>query len=107
MQIKLATAAIVAEPPTQSDEKLLDRFQREAFGYFTKQFNPANGLVTDSGRPGSTASIAVVGFALSCHLVEVERGWMARADAAPSPSMKAITVLVGWAFSAPTAQARP
>jgi hypothetical protein len=82
MQIKLETAVILAEPSTQSDEELLDRFQREAFGYFIEQFNPENGLVADTSGPGAPASIAVVGFALSCYPVGVERGWMARADAA-------------------------
>jgi hypothetical protein len=72
----------VAEPPGQSDEELLDRFQRAAFGYFLEQFNPENGLVADTSRAGAPASIAVVGFALSCYPVGVERGWMARADAA-------------------------
>lgn len=60
----------------------MDRFQRAAFGYFLKQCNPANGLVADTSRAGAPASIAVVGFALSCYPVGVERGWMARADAA-------------------------
>src|SRR5665213_2517422 len=82
MQITLETAAIVTEPPIQSDEELLDRFQRGAFGYFIEQFNPENGLVADTSLPGAPASIAVVGFALSCYPVGVERGWMARADAA-------------------------
>ena len=71
----------VAESPAQSDDELLDRFQRAAFGYFLEQFNPENGLVADTSRAGSPASIAVVGFALSCYAVGVERGWMTRADA--------------------------
>lgn len=72
----------VIEPSVQSDEELLDRFQRAAFCYFLEQFNPVNGLVADTSRPGAPSSIAVVGFALSCYLVGVERGWMTRADAA-------------------------
>jgi len=72
----------VAESPAQSDDELLDRFQRAAFGYFLEQFNPENGLVADTSRAGAPASIAVVGFALSCYPVGVERGWMTRADAA-------------------------
>jgi hypothetical protein len=72
----------VTESPVQSDEELLDRFQRAAFGYFLEQVNPENGLVADRSRAGAPASIAVVGFALSCYPVGVERGWMARADAA-------------------------
>jgi len=61
---------------------LLDRFQRAAFGYFLEQFNPKNGLVADRSRAGGPSSIAVVGFALSCYPVGVDRGWMTRADAA-------------------------
>lgn len=72
----------MVETATQSDEELLDRFQRAAFGYFLNQINAENGLVADTSRAGSPASIAVVGFALSCYPVGVERGWMARADAA-------------------------
>ena len=72
----------MAESSAQSDEELLDRFQRAAFGYFLEQFNPENGLVADTSRAGAPASIAVVGFALSCYPVGVERGWMTRADAA-------------------------
>jgi len=72
----------MSESLPESDEELLDRFQRAAFGYFLEQVNPENGLVADTSRAGSPASIAVVGFALSCYPVAVERGWMARADAA-------------------------
>jgi hypothetical protein len=72
----------VADPPAQSDEELLDRFQRAAFGYFLAECNPANGLVADTSRPDAPASIAVVGFALSSYPIAVERAWMTRADAA-------------------------
>ncbi len=75
-------AELSASPPLSSDQELLDRFQRAAFGYFLEQCNPENGLVADTSRPGSPCSIAVVGFALSCYPVGVERGWMTRADAA-------------------------
>jgi hypothetical protein len=73
---------IVVEASAQSDEGLLDRFQRASFGYFLPECNPTNGLVADTSRAGAPASIAVVGFALSSYPVAVERGWMARADAA-------------------------
>lgn len=64
------------------DDELLDRLQRAAFGYFVDEVNPENGLVADTSREGSPASIAVVGFALSAYPVAVERGWLARDDAA-------------------------
>jgi hypothetical protein len=63
------------------DEQLLDRLQCESFRFFAEQYNPANGLVRDSTEPGKPSSIAVVGFALSCYPIAVERGWMSRAEA--------------------------
>jgi hypothetical protein len=66
----------------ESDEALLERFQRAAFEYFLRECNPANGLVADTTRTAAPASIAVVGFALSCYPVAVERRWMSRAAAA-------------------------
>jgi hypothetical protein len=70
------------DPLDCSDEILLDRFQCAAFRYFVENWNPQNGLVADTNRVGAPASIAVVGFALSCYPVGVERGWMERAEAA-------------------------
>ena len=68
--------------PELTDDALLDRLQRGAFAYFAENINASNGLVADTSRAGSPCSIAVVGFALSCYPVAVERGWMSRADAA-------------------------
>lgn len=64
------------------DDELLDRLERAAFDYFVEETNPRNGLVSDTSRKGSPASIAVVGFALSAYPVAVERGWITRDDAA-------------------------
>jgi hypothetical protein len=69
------------EQDLKQDEILLDRFQRAAFGYFLREFNPENGLVADTTRTAAPASIAVVGFMLSSYPVAVERGWMDRAQA--------------------------
>jgi len=63
------------------NEQALDQLQRAAFGYFLQAVNPANGLIADTSRENSPASIGVVGFALSAYPVAVERGWMQRADA--------------------------
>jgi hypothetical protein len=67
---------------TPADDALLDQLQNAAFGYFLKTSNPANGLIADTTREHSPASIAVVGFALSAYPVAVERGWLTRTDAA-------------------------
>jgi hypothetical protein len=66
---------------TGSDEEMLDRLQRAAFGYFQRTVNPANGLVADTTREGAPCSIAVVGFALTAWAIAVERGWMDREQA--------------------------
>ena len=60
---------------------MLDGLQRAAFDYFVQHGQRSNGLVADTSRPGSHASIAVVGFALSAWPVGVERGWMTRDEA--------------------------
>ncbi|MER9547022.1 hypothetical protein NKI72_34430, partial [Mesorhizobium sp. M0437] len=65
----------------QNDELLSD-IQRLSFDYFLKEANPANGLIADRNTPGSPASIAAVGLALSAYPVGVERGFMTRAAAA-------------------------
>jgi hypothetical protein len=64
------------------DDDLLDSLERAAFSYFVDEINPANGLVADTSRKNSPASIAVVGFALSAYPVAVERGWLTLEDAA-------------------------
>jgi hypothetical protein len=75
----------IAEP----EEQLLDELQKAAFDYFVENVDPKTGLVADTSRKGSPASIAVVGFALSCYPIGVERGWIARADAA-AQTLKAL-----------------
>ena len=55
--------------------------QRQSFGYFQHETNPANGLVIDKTAPGWPASIAATGLALACYPVSVDRGFMSRAAA--------------------------
>jgi hypothetical protein len=66
--------------PAVSHETLKD-VQRETFAYFVHEANPKNGLIADSTRPGSPASIAAVGLALSSYPVGVERGFITRTAA--------------------------
>jgi hypothetical protein len=82
----------------QSDEALLDRLQHAAFRYFTEFASADSGLVADTSRPGSPCSIAVVGFALSCYPIAVERGWMTRPEACER-SLRTIRFLVSSAQS--------
>ena len=45
----------------------LEKLQRETFGYFLHETNPANGLVIDKTAPDWPASIAATGLALACY----------------------------------------
>jgi hypothetical protein len=71
----------MAEISALTDEALLDRLQRAAFGYFVQAMSPSNGLVAVNSSENAPVSIAVVGFALSSYPEAVERRWMMRADA--------------------------
>ncbi len=66
---------------SEDDDALIAQLQRAAFDYFLQQVDPVSGLVADTSRPGSPVSIAVVGFALTCYPIGVERGWMTRESA--------------------------
>jgi hypothetical protein len=59
----------------------LEKLQRETFGYFLHETNPANGLVIDKTASDWPSSIAATGLALACYPVSVERGFMSRASA--------------------------
>jgi hypothetical protein len=59
----------------------MEALQRDTFNYFVHEVNPDNGLVIDKTHPGTPASIAAVGLALSSYPVGVERGFMTRGAA--------------------------
>lgn len=61
--------------------KVMEALQRDTFNYFVHEANPVNGLIIDKTKPGTPASIAAVGLALSAYPVGVERGFMTRASA--------------------------
>jgi hypothetical protein len=65
----------------QDDETDLEELQKDTFGYFLQECDPSTGLVKDSTKPGSTASVSVTGLALSAFPVSVERGFIERDDA--------------------------
>lgn len=59
----------------------LEKLQRDSFGYFLHETNPANGLVIDKTASDWPASIAATGLALAAYPVGVERGFISRAAA--------------------------
>ncbi len=69
---------MIADP---LDSEFLEALQLEAFSYFVHEANRFKGLIADKTQAGSPASIAAIGFALTCYPVGVERGFVTRADA--------------------------
>ncbi len=63
------------------DRDMLLKLQAETFDYFARQVSSTTGLIADSSKPGSPASIAAVGLGLTADTVAVERGLMSRDDA--------------------------
>lgn len=76
-----AVAVGQAPEPSLSDDALLDRVSRAAFGYFLHECDPTTFLTRDSNQ-GPLVSVAACGFGLSALCVGAERGWMARDEAA-------------------------
>lgn len=66
---------------SEAFDAILDDIQRRSFAHFLATTDRASGLVADSTRPGSPASIAAIGLALGVWPVGVERGWMSREEA--------------------------
>jgi hypothetical protein len=56
--------------------------QERTFGYFAREVNAETGLVDDSTRPESPASIAASGFGCICCAVAADHGVLSRTDAA-------------------------
>lgn len=75
---RLKTPAAYGSSRSASDDQTLQDLQERAFRFFTVHVDPNTGLVLDSTQPDAPASIAAVGFALSCYPVAVERGFIGR-----------------------------
>lgn len=69
-------------PHSAHDDALLDALQARALRYFLDAAHPLTGLVADSTIPGTVCSIAAVGMALGAYPLAVERGLLARPEAA-------------------------
>ena len=84
-------AETIAQAGENKHAETLDTLQRMTFDYFLKETNPENGLIADRNRPGSPASIAVMGLAFSVYIAAVRRGVLSRAcSRAESPDGPAI-----------------
>lgn len=83
MPCKSAHAAL------SSEEEFLEKVEYDSILYFIREANPANGLIKDSSRPGSPASVAAVGFGLTSICIGESRGWIAK-DAAYYLTLKTL-----------------
>ncbi|GAA0869349.1 glucoamylase family protein [Brevundimonas basaltis] len=59
----------------------VEELQARTFRWFVDVTNRSNGLTPDRWPTKTFASIAAVGFALTCWPIGVERGWMTREEA--------------------------
>jgi hypothetical protein len=64
---------------SRTDELLLERVQRASFEWFLEYRDRKTGLTQDRTRPGA-ATIAGVGFALTCAAIGIERKWISRSE---------------------------
>ena len=78
-QVDNPHATVSGETPGMDAD--LDKLQRDTFGYFLHETNPANGLVIDKTAEHWPASIAATGLALAAYTVGVERGFISRSAA--------------------------
>lgn len=63
---------------SRSDQRYLDKLQRDTFQYFWQEADPRSGLVPDNTSKGAPSSIAAVGLALATYAVGVERHCISR-----------------------------
>ena len=64
-----------------TDEEMLNRLIKETFPYFIKRVNPVTGLMADSTKRGSPASIGAVGMGLCVYIVGIENKLISRSKA--------------------------
>jgi hypothetical protein len=63
-------------------DEVIAELERATFGYFDQHTNHEKGLVRDSTKQDSPATIAGSGLALTCYAVAAERGYLPRAELA-------------------------
>ncbi|MFH8039243.1 MAG: glucoamylase family protein, partial [Candidatus Aenigmatarchaeota archaeon] len=64
-----------------SDDKFLDKIQKDSFNYFLYLYDETLGLIPDSSREGSPCSIAACGFGIVSFCIAAERNWISKEEA--------------------------
>ncbi len=62
-------------------DKFLEKIERQAFDYFMYETDKDTGLTLNTTEPGSPATNAASGFALSAIVIGAERGWITKDEA--------------------------
>ncbi|MFN8650798.1 MAG: glucoamylase family protein [Gemmatimonadales bacterium] len=89
--------APVTDPePSPRALALMDTVEQRTFQFFWERSDPVTGLTPDRWPNETFASIAAVGYALTAYPIGVDRGYIARADAA----QRTLTTL-RWFWQAP------
>lgn len=70
-----------APNPGGTNTEMLEGLLRETFEYFLHEADPATGLIADKSQPGSPASTASVGMALSAYVIAAKRSMLSRSEA--------------------------
>ncbi len=68
-------------PLPQEDRALLERIERDSVQYFLTFTDPETGLIQDSSRSGSPASVAATGFGMACLAIATTHGWISYREA--------------------------
>ena len=79
--IKKATLKSLKKGQAGTDEEMLNRLVKETFRYFIKRVNPVTGLIADSTKRGSPASIGALGMSLCVYIVGIENKLISRSKA--------------------------
>ena len=71
-----------APAPASNASAFLDDLEHRTFRWFWELSDPQTGLIPDRAPTPSFSSVAAVGFGLTADVIGVQRGWVARSDAA-------------------------
>ncbi len=84
--------AVFAYDLTPAEAKLLEKIERDTLQYFLRESNVNTGLIKDTSRAGSPASVAATGFGLAALAIGADRGWITH-ELAKQKILKALITL--------------
>ena len=82
ISLALVSSATAGYQPSPEEQQFLDDLQHDTFLFFWEATSADNGLTLDRFPANDIASVAGIGFALTSYVVAVDKGWIARSQAA-------------------------